>query len=371
MKTDQHIIHRVNLEIEFNGPAETHELSSRIRDLLYRELLPKLENWLNGWLARHDLTQRTIRFDRLDLDLGRLDPKLSDRVLQQQIWEQIEPEIQQQIQLTTSEFPGPQSDLDLELNDKVLIPKNWTELEIFLFFLETGRLPWQAKRLTFETWEQAIITQLKAASKAQKQHLARTILDTPKALDRIQKQFDKPFIQDLLTGFFSQYIDSMVGLSNWVALFFKYFPAFRQMLDTTEEQSGLQEAQLIWALNQQLGAGFSARTSITHLVNYWARTVPGFRQMWEENFAIKKPTLPNIYFPELGTLVPPSDPKTKPRSPRKEEEKSLEPEGYIIENAGLVLLHPFLKPYFNDFDLLEGAAFTTIEAQKQTCVSII
>ena len=137
MKTSSHIIEKVVVEVNTTQVNTANYIKNNLDVFLKNELFPKLEELLH----KYDKPDAVVRFHELNIDLNVKDWKNSKRIKFDILFE-FEGHLQKQLtgdgklkvaaDVVSSEEGGRLENLSINKNEE----------EIFLFFLENGFLPW-------------------------------------------------------------------------------------------------------------------------------------------------------------------------------------------------------------------------------------
>ncbi|MGM0620927.1 MAG: contractile injection system tape measure protein [Bacteroidota bacterium] len=358
MRETVHIIDKVFLEINTSQVNTANSLTKNIDGFLKDELFPKIEYLLD----LYDNPDAVIRFDEFNIDLSVKDVD-SFNGMQEEILRRMEEQLAKKVTKSSAEKYS-----DDGAGEVRNLSRGKNHEEIFLFFLANGYYPWYGNGKQIREFEKR---------------------------ENWQKSFDnKFFIQKLekllqsnrlaLLRFVSQFSDEMV------AAFFTKMNPFLSELGEKRIQS------LLKALPHQVKSRFlemiiivSAETNaekITDAFYNWfrvlQRNVEGLehktiRLLAEASIFILKAAPADLvtsskFQPTLDQLL--SIIKTNqfsdnliPELPQKPDWKFSENENItenanfaddsinerLVENGGLVILHPFLKHFFTVIKVID------------------
>jgi hypothetical protein len=289
----KHLIGQQIFELKLDSEAEAAQMQHNISDLYWKELVPALDR-LFSELSTAD---QTIEIDRLEIDLGQLSPG----ELRAEI---IIPVLEDQIRKYLEENPPESS------SDKVRYKKKEVSIfEQWLFFLEYGYFPWNLDQSP-ENWTKKLIEYLVSHTQAINQ-LRQLLIERPNVLQRLTAQHEPEFLQHLVASYTAKKQDKLL---SYTTTLFEPEPFWQFVLNKVIID---QEKQTAKALIQSYEK--------EHQSEKRAEIIS--REAEQLAFDIEK-ALPEI--PE-----------------------SVLSQGIYIQNAGLVLLHPFLKPFFEKVGLIE------------------
>lgn len=264
--SNKHIIQKQNIEIDFEDISDGLSLQNRIADLFYEKLLPQMELLFDEFANDEYL----ISFETLTLDCG---------VLSHQHWE--EEWIAEAVRSLRKEL------LAAHKIKKENASKADKSLDDFLYFLQTGRLPWNSTVVSINE-----LAQIERDSVFLKKLIA-LIQEEQKAADRLVYHFSEAFVKNIITLLIEEKKGSIAADLDWKNM----------KLDQKNVQSGL--IKMLCKVNNKT----------QELVAEDAR-----------NVSINDNT-------------------------RERKKNVIEPECIYVHNAGLILLHPFLEELFSTLDL--------------------
>lgn len=292
MKTKPHIIHRVNLEIAVDDPQVATQVQEDALRMLKNDILPDLEKFLDGL----ETGEKSLRFENLDLNLGSITPEdfanefisQTARRFREQIWQAISPS---------------SASTEKEIEPAVEKLPEERQTAMFLYFLETGRLPWWAAHGEFEDVESLTMDTELLLQEPFRSRLISLLRTNPTALERLILQFQEEFVLKLVLSVLQGHTLAHSALK-------------RILEDKNLSETSLQ------AFVQQALEDFTFKSA-------------GITKKALQHGEIKKPD----------------------NEPEKGKGKENEEDGIFVENAGLVLLHPFFEYFFREYDLLNQKAF--------------
>ncbi|MAW95178.1 MULTISPECIES: contractile injection system tape measure protein [unclassified Leeuwenhoekiella] len=361
-----HIIDKVVVEVNCNSMERALFLKDRIDEVLQQQVFPKLEAWLeNQGLYSENL----YRLDALDLDLNTSSSAI-DSDLAVKLCEKIQEKISQTIQKkNTSE-----KSVDVKpLGEKERHP------EAFLHFLKTGSLPWY-----FNEGEKLNLNEVTAALKLMAPDLKKLLSENSNARKRLVFQFaeDSEFLKNLLPVLLNDNSKSISAFENRYSQ--NTDSAYRESLFNLvlECFTGAPKSRVDQALNQLLYtllphkesvrfADLMAWSQLTEnqiilfIKNNKAKLLVNDANQLKNNSLIFIITPNQILNKDLQKLpVSEQTPVFKssenlviPKifsAQNKEQDQLLEADtgSSIVQQAGLVLLHPFLPVLFNELNFL-------------------
>lgn len=319
-----HHIRQQFLEVAFTGSAEDGmDLQRHLPELFHQQLLPAIEKAFDNAFP----DDRLIVIDRLEIDAGTISFDRLDKDFSEMLLKELVNSIHQK-------GLGAPFDDASEHRDKVAkktIPEQLAE--VFIHFLKTGTLLWSFRLSDGKTLEDeltAVIRNWENSSNAN--DLARNILKMlsfKSAVKRLNHEFSGNFRKKLL-HFLS--------------------PEMASNIDK------IQESLLEKASHPDKEEDFTDRlleVAFIHLSENKALTLSGFKSAFIGK--IREETSP-----EEGFSIRQNEENGLPGEEFSSEKREITihseavGESFYIDNAGLILLHPFLPSYFQTLGIVSN-----------------
>lgn len=357
IQSNMHIIHRINLEIETSGRTVANQLKDSALRLLYTDILPRIEKYLDSLESQG----KHIRFDQLDIELDTLQADTFEeefaRLTEQAFRSKIEPVVEKE-----------RNDQE---NDALTLTGKEQVIHCFLFFLETGRLPWWYSRSGNMLSEKNLEEIFTGVSGFVSEKLLPLISKHPAALERLLNQYSPGFIFSCI--FSSAQIQPVIDNDSWSGkiiqllnkiyqiTFIQNTPVLHlqqnalknltmQIISTKKLLSKQQMQLMIDELSAKIAsAEMIDPTELKSLFEEISRKLALSPSSNQEIQALQKSQ-------ELSEHIQEPIPKTQ-------NQKLLDEDGIFLNNAGLVLLYPFLESFLGNFGLLENGRFKNTESQ--------
>ena len=360
MKHLTHIIRQHHLHVEVNGSeADGFSLQQLLPDLCRDSLLPAVEQALDRFAPEDG----SLCIERLDIDLGTLDlerleqdlPATASRVLEQSLRECIQPE---------EEMPAGRG-----RNGKVERKTTTrTVLDALCFFLANASLPWSFCLEKGKSLEQAVLAAWQEAvdagqgSEADKRRIKQT-LQAPQARGRLARQFSPAFQESLLSALSPAAGEVMLDLLRTVQRAGLSGEAEKRLAQQLRETAfaRLATGQAVLAaplLRQALGDSTADYPGLVKAVEaLQAEANPGSQEQQvvkegDESGADPLSRTP----PPTGLEAETGDDRSAVDTTDHYREHPDLQEGIYIDNAGLVLLHPFLPQFFRALGIVKEDA---------------
>lgn len=361
-----HLVRQHFLHVELNGTeSDGLALQSRLPDLCRDWLLPALERALE----RCAPADGHLCIERLDIDAGTLTIERLENDLAESVARAIEKVIGEQTP------PGESAPATTAGN----IQRKTTEQsldEAFVHFLETGRLPWSFRLPPGSNLEQIIMkTWQEPAQQGHTFYAGNTIflraLTSVSARKRLIFQFSFAFLETLLTRLSPESqksVEQVFAVLNNAAIPPTELKVFKSGLwETTfalvATGQTITETQLLDEAWRGLPAVVAQDIALKHIIaRHWPNLIPETASRQATSARTRKPT---------SAASPPSpDPASDapgtgaPETTRTSYSDTTE--GYYIDNAGLVLLHPFLVRFFEGLGI--AADDNLLQSDRALCL---
>jgi len=336
LKNANHIIEKVLVEVDTSKLETAHSIRNNIDMFLKDELFPRLETLFDEYEFRDEI----VRFDELTLNLS-VSKGQDFSQLPDEIYRQVKENIDRQIPFQKEQRNESAENFEPESQNVRRISAAQNSGNVFLFFLENGHLPWYGKEeqisnfVDLETWEKTLDNRMFFRSLDQ-------ILGTS---ETAANRFILQFPDEIVTAYLrrknlrihaetsailkiSQNLEKdgrRIFLKLLIRLAHDDFPGVSKKLDrlifgffrADSPASEKMELEQLKTLLLRILPETSLQDSVLEKIG---RLIEG------------EPLIPNeMHQPQ----------ETKPEPFFEKEDNQIG-----VQNAGLILLHPFLKPFF-------------------------
>ena len=402
-----HAIRRQYIHLDLQGSeSEGFALQNRLPELCSQELLPAMERVFD----RYAPTEGYLYIERMEIDLGNIPLQQFESGLPEAVTRALEKALSEHIPPGEAHVGG---DGDASMGGSAFVrlkSERQAALETFVHFLETGRLPWSFRLPPGVDLEQYLLTvwQGKTYSDPRTGGMGGTadmgipatalapVLRAQAARRRLVVQFSEAFLEVLLQSF-SPGIHASVGRIRAalragsiadsrraaVISFEKHLweTAFGQSATTHQPATG--EAGLAALTATALAATPAAAPVVLSLLKSILTPVltlfiKALRERPGVQFAAMTPHLKTLFgaasLPDMGPVAAKKDapggikkfspaPSPAPASSAGARPadtfpglSSVPEEGVYVDNAGLVILHPFLQTFFEGLGIARDGA---------------
>jgi hypothetical protein len=141
MNGQKHIINRQVLEVTIRERTKSASIQNKISEVVLQKLYPALDSVFSKISGNGEI----VRLDKLEIDLGTIPEKELENGLVEKAVKEIEEKITRLLKggLSTSPPVSVRGINTTTINDRITIPSMSEDaLEQFAFFLKTGRWPW-------------------------------------------------------------------------------------------------------------------------------------------------------------------------------------------------------------------------------------
>ncbi len=341
----QHTIKKFSLELQTQSVEQSYALHSRCNKLIKEDLIGGLDKILSTQFNNDEV----IRINKIEINLG----NISNGDLEKEFIEKCIAGFTEKIKnINVSKK------IDTALPEIEIINKEDNSIDQFFYFLSTGKMPWALQGINFANWQAELTVAIKNKQEYFIEKLTETAALQPSAMERLIIQFDDFFIlaiipdnilfikADLEILFLA--IKKIIPFSQMVAVRKKVLhailPVFLNLSQTKEENKVQQLMQDL--IKDYTGTEEKIIISLQEKIISIVQKVNG-NILAEETSST---TTGKKIIEELQTIEKNEDSKEKINN--TPEEKSV-----FIENAGLIILHPFLQNLFKAAGLMEEERF--------------
>ena len=382
-----HIIRQKYLDVEVNGPESAGLAIQRmLSELCQNRIIPAIEKILD----RYSPPNEHLYFERLNIDVGSLTLDKLESDLADSIARALE-------ELLRS-YPLPADSSPALISDTVrLKTAQQSVFEAFVYFLNTGRLPWVLRLPAGQSFEQVLLDSWREETKPAVRYdliaTVRSVLKSGTARKRLVCQFSPVFLGDLLLQLSP---DGKKMMAEILAVLQSFDGS---PVDKHDFIRHLWETVLAVVVNEQpLSAKFLVSETLRALPvamskkPVWTVWLEANRIDITKPAPLDKPVLQKSDRQDLPTapqqdetrketldksILQKFDRQDLSTSPQQDETRAETVEspvidtadwleGIYIDCAGLVLLHPFLPQFFEALGI--AAEDTLLQPDRALCL---
>ncbi|MCG6187827.1 contractile injection system tape measure protein [Maribellus maritimus] len=347
MTEPKHIIQKLFVEVNTSDVKEANNIKNNIDLFLKNEVLPELERLLD----KYGTTELISRIASLDIDFG-VSVSKDKSFWKTEIVEQFEKQLLHQLK------SAKQFKIEKKSSNSVLLSESGNNQEVFFFFLENGYLPWYGRETQIVKFEQDVLVKTVQLDDVFFDRLIQIFTQNPKSVERFVNQFSPKlaviFLVGLNQGLKDRKTEILSSLKNnnglfaakWLQILFivSTYQPVELIVDTIESwfqflhksvsgwpQKDKKEASLFFKL-------FLTATRESTLSN------KKFQNILNQSLSIvaMEKTLPELF----GKI-------SKQKKKSEEYFFNKKQDEIAVQNAGVILLHPFLKSFYSELNIID------------------
>lgn len=334
----KHIIHKVYLELTTSSTTEAHKLKDTIGSFLSSEVFPLLEKQIDA--IDDGMSQYAIRLDQVHVEITEKGIRLNDD-LKYTIVKTVEEETQKAIQMIDED----QKSTEEVIKKKKLSYKSEHQLETFIHFLKTGTNPW---------WSTESITKLLTPKNFKK------LLETPdfatkilrilrdeNVRKRVLNQLTRASVKALCVTISEE--SDVLDLKEETVQKISKRPVVQQqqiwkeILAAIAHQEPIDVITLIAIVKEEVALQKITQKQLEKEQKNQTEKQNSSKDEQLDQAAINREV--------IEAIINPKSAEKEKQSQLSESDKMIEDQ--YVQNAGLVLIHPFLQHFFGHCDLLD------------------
>lgn len=360
MKQD-HIIQKVFVEISVNNKEKAFSIKEDISSFLSIDVFPEIEKYINA--LEYKLDDYTLQIPRLELNLdvknSSLNAELKDKIAQ--LFKD---------ELSEITKPIDKSDQKTESDsESYLIDNQEKAIQTFIYFLEKGNMPWWNSGTNGVAFlEPSVFNTLIVNNNFQKKMIS--VFTKPNVQERIINQLSDEQIAQLCLSVLKNKdlkINLNVDIIQYIS---KLNHTERQIfwhliLNVLSQHLSSSNVNLREYLLQQIVKTASASTVFSKTKNKHENLKTAVKifpfikedEIFESVKSIKNnPKKESEKFENLKTLketIHQKHEKFHENLSQNDDNELTQDDGQYVQNAGLILIHPFIKTFFEHCDLMD------------------
>ncbi len=339
----QHTINKFTIDLQLTSQQNSYALQRRCVHAIKENIIPKLNEVLSDYFN----TAETVLINLIEIDLGTIKADVLEEDFTQKYMAAFSSKIREI--KTTSAFTK---------NDVSITDEATAIIKQFIFFLKTGQMHWASYNINFKTWMQELLSAIRQKENYFKQSLTELIAINEVAAERLIYQFADDFIAVVVDLYSSDCRNKFISLSELLrnTISANYLATIRIYM-YKEILFYITGASIKTATHYLPGVQAVLKNSSVALISTDAQNkiITVFSSIFQMNTAEKEIFKINASKPAL----PPIDNRPVIVQQTKNEntvENDSDTATYIA-NAGIILLHPYLKTLFTTAGLLNNDAF--------------
>lgn len=347
----QHTIRKFSLELQLAGQQESYQLQRRAAALIKETMLNELDAVLTTCFPGEDHT----RIGRIELNLGTIGADVFEHVFVEHFISQLRTRL---LSLQAAVYNKQTGD-DIPEH----IPATVHVLQQLLHFLAHGTIAFAGSTPAVKSWEQHIEQALRERPQMLAALSARYVSFHRTMAERMLLQFEPSFVEAVLEllapgikGMIERLhqLEKQVQQHSFAVSMHKKILAVLvyYVLQSDPDRATVILQQIITQLNEAEKQGTSLRTMTNIPAGIAVLLQPVYPVAAMTLPVAKEDKSPDVNVQELPQQQPAQD------MPGEVAEESV-----FIDNAGLVLLHPFLPGFFKTLQLMQDGRFVNEQAQ--------
>jgi hypothetical protein len=359
MINHQHTIKKFSLELQTQSAEQSYVLQRKCVKLIKEDLIAGIDELLLTQFNDEDI----IRINRIEINLG----NISSNDLEKHFTEKCIAVFTQKINAINAQRKPATT-----LQEAEKITRQDNSMEQFLYFLSTGKMHWAMPGIDFVNWQAGLISAIKDKKYFFLEKLGKAATQQYTAMERLVTQFDDTFIVGLV-AIYSPFVKA--GIADLLQLIQKSIPLVQMLtvrkkilhaiLPAILKMQGAEEANETGQLIPNL---------ISELEHYSEEKITiGLKQ---KIIDVAKKMDGNAILVDLKNAANQKkisdEPQAiiKPGSETAKIKNIAEDKTTFIDNAGLVILHPFLHNFFSATGLIKAGTFNN-DLGKQKAVHLL
>ena len=331
----KHIILRKIVDCEYNGVTDGFALQRQVTEWCHRELIPRLDEQLR----RLHTKGKVYRIDKLEINV-QVDASANwMTIAAEQIVKQVQDKIEGAIQQL-------QADPSVQL-------KTYPQLfvDAFIYFLQHGSLPWWSPVTSYHLWHEELDNLLITGFNEAARNRLVQLIKQPAVQQRIIYQLPDELFIKLMVQVNSEVEKDITNLINDIK---------HLVTDAGERKTVLGIfRQSVMSCIYDVNAIVFAEQVYAHFVQQLSATGRLHPLLTNKN------SFGNTKFRKAHEQRPASRAEKQKQSVT-ENKAAKEEEGLYINNAGLVIVAPFLPTLFKKWHLYNETALTDVN--KSVCL---
>jgi len=391
------MIHRQILDLNYSDAIQARTDLAHWGEKFQTQLQPIIEEVLE----EVDIPDQTIRIDKLEINLGRINSKIDPDLLRNRLREELKTLILRKYH----ELSNPK----IKKERPQYIPKDSfdqnKEVELLIYLLEFGRKPWwsdqssqstiksifrkliQEKNQAFKSWIEKKKLSINAVFRLSKHISTQDLIHflswfQPQKVELIESLF-KSFNTTLVPSFSSsKELDSIFikAVLEAIILEKNHLNSFSKKLDSLilsnpNKPNSSELNDLILTFLDEIKSTKIDQKAIEKVWLEWSQS-PIYRKSdpsRKQKAKLLENSDSNLFFEQAERLLKKTSSIEEPLKSRKKDlfrskDQLEEDETFPITNAGLVLTAPFLPYFFEGLELTKEREFVSEKAQERAAL---
>lgn len=345
MIRQNHTIKRFSLELQTDGREQLYNLQRKCIKMVNENLAEGIDEILSN----HFVTDEIVRINKIEIDLGNITMAALETDFVTKCIAELSAKINAMPVIAAQQETG----------EITIVDKEENAIEQFFYFLSTGKMLWTFSNISFEQWQKSITSAIKNKAYLFKNEFSKLLAKDPPVMQRLLLQFDDDFIAVLVELY-------QPGLKNE---YVRLAALLKEQIFTTD--NAVVRKTLLATLLPAVFFNLSVikKDTLPQLIE-WINKLPVKNDDEGKLIAIEKAIV--VIAEKMANIFSVS-PEIKTRGQEPENNISELKAGEVgkenlketdstdtsifINNAGIIILHPFLKNIFTSLGLMEKDEF--------------
>jgi len=345
----KHVIKKQFIELTLNKQLDHFRMQQLVSEHFWNAIVPILEKEFDK-ISRDD---EIIYIDKLEIDLG----TISDKAVEKSEWSiQLASKLEEILLKATASYQKSATRTSKSLS----VFRQW------LFYMKRGYLPWNTKAIDSD-WHGLVLETL-ATDFESAMLLQNEIRFDFQLLKRIVAQHEDDFLLKLSEVFTAERQEKLMKVIDELVIFITYLQNAKQPVSVrtaSQIKKDLWMNVIVIASKQiKSHSKYSLDKQLVSLIVQQQSVPKKIPKRVESKLETILPLLKMVA--ESEKFVDKEDKlfEIEKQVASLGKKSAIDEEGIFIENAGMVLLHPFLPRLFGRINLLEGNRFKDGYAQQ-------
>jgi hypothetical protein len=359
----KHIIKKQTIDLILDRRDDLFRIQQLISEQYWHDVVPALERIFD----KVSNERETLYIDKLEIDLGVLsNTDITGRKWTDQLLSEITGQLNEKLATARSGTSG---------IAKLQSASSGIFLQ-WLFYIENGYLHWNTGQADRD-WRSRVLEAL-AGSGENIITLKKLLLTNPQMIKRIVQQHHEEFLIRLIEILTAQKHNKLQLILNELETLIIHYISISTGTSTFTRQAlrkKLWENTLDFsaAKGREAGTAIIAENILQKYIRHPSSLrstlkdiSPGLHELTTVINAWERKTISSgdKHDKSAGEIEIPG-PQEETETSVSDEKQSVDEEGVFVENAGLVILHPFLNTFFNRLLLVKNNIFSDLAGQQK------
>lgn len=347
----QHIIKKQVINLSLDKKLDAFRIQQLVSDHYHNKIVPMLQQAFDA--ASNE--EETISLDTLEIDLG----IINEKEIEKGNWEEL---VFKKIseQLLPFKHNIPSRDKAKKKSTSLSISEQW------IFYMQHGYLPWNVLQIN-PAWYDKVLEAF-AADAAAIGNLRNLISILPRSVKRIISQHPENFLKALIETLTAENQDALLELINEITdiIFISAKKKHAQLFQKKEVKQKLweQALQLAASSEKDLNPSVIAIQLLSNNFSNQQLNATKIKDFLAKN-NIDTTSLKEIKREFENEEATRHEEEVSTKKVIEKDKNVVDEEGIYVQNAGIVLLHPFFTHLFRNLQLVKEENFVDALSQQK------